>query len=163
MPVTAQEIQGITDQIWTSVLGLEIAPHDPGDAPEGATVTGLVQITGSWTGAVAIGLTYRLASRATAIMLGLPVNDTTAEDVWDAVGELANMTGGNVTSLVGEPARLSLPTVTAGIDYCIAIPGAVVRQQVRFRCGEGRIAVTVLQGNGSRPGATPRLHGGTFR
>src|SRR3546814_11558410 len=49
----------------------------------------------------------------------LAMSEITPEDVTDAIGELVNMIGGNVKSLMPEPSILSLPMVAAGH---IAVP-----------------------------------------
>ena len=56
------------------------------------------------------------ATAVTDAMLGLDPGDgpRPAEDVADAVGELVNMIGGNVKSLMPGPSTLSLPLVRAG-------------------------------------------------
>ena len=51
------------------------------------------------------------ARNAAAALLGVELDDVTTEDVTDALGELANIIGGNVKSLLPEPCALSLPHV----------------------------------------------------
>lgn len=147
--ITAQDLRRINEDIWSAMLGLPLVHGDTRPVADGARrVTGLVQITGAWTGAVGLQLSDELARRATAIMFDVDVADASIEDTRDAVGELANVTAGNVKSLVGSPAQLSLPSVTVGVDYEIAIPGAHVREKVGFRCDAGRMIVTVLEQDG---------------
>jgi chemotaxis protein CheX len=57
-----------------------------------------------------------MASEVTRRMLALEESDGAVSDadVADAVGELVNMIGGNVKSLMPGPSALSLPVVAAG-------------------------------------------------
>ena len=148
MMVATSDIDRITRDIWGAVLGLELQERLVGPEPlDGPMMTGLVHITGDWSGAVAVELTARLASQATAIMFGLQPDAVAADDVRDVVGELANMTGGNVKSLLGGSCSLSLPSVTEGERYAVRVPGARVADRVGFACAGEPLVVTVLERN----------------
>jgi chemotaxis protein CheX len=132
--------QVVDDVLETFVGGLADEPQ-----PAGAVlpVTAFVQITGGWTGAVLFSCSTELASTVTAAMLALPVEELTQEDVSDAVGEIANMVGGTVKSLMLEPADLSLPTVIFGASGA-TVPGTELLHQVDRSCGGQPLRVTVL-------------------
>jgi chemotaxis protein CheX len=101
---------------------------------------------------VLVSCTTELAGTVTAAMLALPVEEIAQEDISDAVGEVANMIGGTVKSLMIEPAELSLPTVIFG-SITASVPGTELLQQVdRSCCGEP-LRVTVL--------AADPVHAGT--
>ena len=122
------------------VGGLSYEPQ-PADAV--LPVTAFVQITGAWTGAVLVSCSTELAGTVTAAMLAMTVEEITQEDISDAIGEVANMVGGTVKSLMPEPAELSLPTVIFGASGA-SVPGTELLQQVdRSCCGEP-LRVTVL-------------------
>ena len=126
------------------MLGLTLQPE--GVRPAGVPMlTGMVQVTGDWRGAVTIELTRPLALQATDIMFGLEGEDPDPDDVRDAVGEIANMTGGNVKALLGGGCQLSLPSVTEGVDYRVNVPGASVRDRIGFACGDEHLTVSVLE------------------
>ena len=65
-----------------------------------------------------------VARRAAAVMFELDASAASLEDMQDAVGELTNMTGGNVKALLEGQCALSLPAVVEGRDYSIPCPGA---------------------------------------
>ncbi|NIQ01639.1 MAG: chemotaxis protein CheX, partial [Nitrospinaceae bacterium] len=50
-----------------------------------------------------------LARQAAAIMFQLQEDTAGPEEIQDAFGELANITGGNIKALLPEPSYLSLP------------------------------------------------------
>jgi chemotaxis protein CheX len=65
-------------------------------------------------------------------------------DVRDAVGEIANMIGGNMKAAMGRDVRLSLPTVIDGCDYEMRVCGSAVEHTVAFNYSGGDFWVTVL-------------------
>ena len=90
------------------------------------------------------------ARRAAGTMFGLEPSAASAADTQDAIGELANMTGGNVKALLPEPCRLSLPTVVESADYTTRFPGGEVVSTVVFDCDGDALVVRLLRK--SQPG-----------
>ncbi len=103
-------------------------------AATGRTVSGCVQFSGAWEGAVTIECSAEFARQAAATMFGIAPDQTSVADTKDAMGELVNMTGGNVKALLPEPCRLSLPTVTEGGDYSTHVHGGELMTTVIFDC-----------------------------
>jgi chemotaxis protein CheX len=66
------------------------------------------------------------------------------DDVRDVPGELANMIGGNMKSILGQGIQLSMPSVVDGGDYSVRVCGVAVRRQLAFESTEGFFWVTVL-------------------
>jgi chemotaxis protein CheX len=109
---TLDDVQAVVEEVWTTFLGAE-EPLLPAMGLELATGwSAAVTITGEWEGMVSVEVPTGMAEEVTRRMLG--VADTEDEDVADAVGELVNMIGGNVKSLMPGPSVLSLPVVAAG-------------------------------------------------
>jgi chemotaxis protein CheX len=118
------DLAGLADAIWCSILG---SPAEPGAAAlptDGRAVTSCVHISGDWNGTVSVGLPWSLAVEVAATMFGLPSADLSDADVLDAVGELANIAGGNVKGMIEGPADLSLPVVAEGVGFVLAVPGS---------------------------------------
>jgi len=113
--------------------------------PAGAVATSCVQVTGPWSGAITLDCSAELARRSAAAMFQTAPDDLTTAEINDAVGELANMTGGNVKNLVPGLSQLSLPAVAQGVDFHLAVPGAVVVNQVDFLCDGEPLRITVLE------------------
>lgn len=65
-------------------------------------------------GAVVVRISCALARTITETMFGMDPGEAASADIDDAVGEVANMIGGNVKSLVPGPSLLSLPAVVIG-------------------------------------------------
>ena len=137
----------MVETIWSSVLALPVTEADPSKATahDGPTVAGIVQIAGAWDGAVALHLSERLARRATTAMMGIADADITRADLQDTLGELANMTGGNVKALLPEPCTLGLPVIVEGGAYRLRLPGSTQLLQCALQSDGDPFTVTVLQ------------------
>jgi chemotaxis protein CheX len=109
---TLTDVQMVVEEVWNSFLGGEdpLVVGAPGEVPTGWSAA--VTVTGAWEGMVSVELPAGTAEEVCRRMLG--VEETHDEDVADAVGELVNMIGGNVKSLMPGPSVLSLPVVAAG-------------------------------------------------
>lgn len=106
------DVLAVAAEVWTSFVSAEepLIPMDPepGEVAYSATVT----ISGVWNGAVTLEFGAGTAESVSARMLGL--DDASETDVADAAGELVNMIGGNIKSLMPGPNSLSLPVVSTG-------------------------------------------------
>jgi CheY-specific phosphatase CheX len=150
-----QEITTLSESIWLSVLGLSLNPSgsDADTLPGGPTLDGIVTISGDWQGAVILQVPQRLAQRVAAIMFQLGDGLPTLEDMQDALGEITNMTGGNLKALMPGSCYLSLPAVVNGNDYRIRIPTAHVLSRVLFECDGQPAVVSLVAAGGAAPPA----------
>lgn len=136
----------LTERIWKTVLGLDLHPETTGSRPlSGPCLTGCVQLTGDWEGAVTLSCPMALGRHIAAIVFGLPADLTTASDVRDALGELANMTGGNLKAVLSDQCRLSLPVVAEGSDPAPLVPGTRSLCEAAFECRGHVVRVAVWQ------------------
>ena len=146
MQYIESEITEYTESIWRSTLALDVAPTEKTFAPQGKenTLAGCVQITGTWEGTVAIVCPVNLVKKVSPIMFGIDENEAGEEEIQDAIGELANMTGGNIKSLLPEPSYLSLPAV-AITDHGFRVPGSELVTQINFACDDHLFMVSLLK------------------
>ena len=113
------DVHAIVDQVWSSFLG-DAEPLLPSFDADGAfpaddTWSAAVSIHGGWTGTVTIELSHGLAFALTRLMMAMEESEPLEDgEVADAVGELVNMIGGNIKSLMPGPSALTLPVVAAG-------------------------------------------------
>ncbi|HWJ66569.1 MAG TPA: chemotaxis protein CheX [Nocardioides sp.] len=115
-----EDLRSVTEDVWMALVG-EADPLLPRAVPAGAPFdaagawSAATTITGGWRGVVTVELDEQVARHLTAEMLAIgSADDVTDGDLADAVGELVNMVGGNVKSLMPGPSVLSLPAVAAG-------------------------------------------------
>ncbi len=106
------DVEMVVTEVWTSFLGDEepllLGPPAALEVGWSSAVT----VSGEWHGMISVELPTGTAEEITRRML--MVDSTPDEDVADAVGELVNMIGGGVKSLMPGPSALSLPVVAAG-------------------------------------------------
>ena len=148
-----KEIYQFTKDVWSSILGLDITPIDhfkPSEIEK--TLAGFIQIMGAWEGTGNIHCPASMARKAAAIMFDVEEGKATMDEIQDALGELTNMIGGNIKSLIPEHenCHLSLPAV-AITDHQLRIPGSVLVAKVNFSCGDKYFAVTLKKRGNRRP------------
>jgi chemotaxis protein CheX len=109
------DIRVVTDDVWTSFLStygpLEWSPVSLEEASStGELVQASVAIHGDWSGTVTLEMAPATAETAARTMLHLDAVED--GDVTDALGELVNMIGGNIKSLLPSGSTLGLPIVS---------------------------------------------------
>ena len=139
----------IVESIWRSVVGLDLERTTGTAMPDGEHrfLTGCVQITGGWEGAVMLDCSAALARRTAGIMLDVDMDAASIEEIHDALGELANMAAGNLKTMLPGPCQLSLPAVIEGIDYKMMVPGSQLLVRVSYTCRGEPLTVTLLKGD----------------
>lgn len=145
MNIDSDGVQQIVEEIWQSMLGLDIEPADVPEDDGGREVCAAVQITGGWQGAFIIECPEASATAFAVAMLGYEDGEEPSEpEIHDVVGELANMAGGNLKAIVGEESRLSLPTVASGSGLDLNVLGATELVRSGYRAGGSTFAVVVV-------------------
>lgn len=145
MQFLEEEIIQVANTVWESVLGVSLVRRPDLPASPARLVAGTVQVSGAWEGAVTIETSAEFARQAAATMFGVDPAAASVADTQDAIGELANMTGGNVKSLLPEPCRLSLPSVVEGQDVTTRFPGGELLTSVAFDCQGAPLVVRLIR------------------
>lgn len=129
-------------EIFSSMVMMDISVGEAEVNESGKlhnTITGLIGLAGTHKGVLAIHIPHPVALAITSSFLGIEVNEIN-EDVEDAVGELANMLGGNVKTVLTENGRdieLSLPSTISGASYNFQPSKDVQKVVVRFSTAHG--------------------------
>ncbi len=71
-------------------------------------------------------------------------DNSTFEDIQDALGELANMMGGNIKSLLPVPSTLSFPVV-AITNHDLRFPKTETVAMLTFECENDPFMVTIVK------------------
>lgn len=145
MSVGQAQIHKVTQEVWSTVLGMRIQPTEFGSPQAERFVIGKVNISGAWQGAVTLGCSAELARRVAGAMFALGPAAASVGEVRDAVGELTNMVGGNIKTLLKGDCRLSLPAVVGEVDYAARADAPAVLHEVWFACEGGFVLVSVLR------------------
>ena len=144
--LSAEQITEIAQEVWESFLSMSLLPHPLGaDAPllDGQSVTGCVHVFGQWTGSVFLSCDLTVAAAAAEAMFAADPGSLSSDEISDAVGELTNMVGGNIKSLLPVPSSLSVPTVAVG-DHCsVRVPGAVLLDRVVLVSAPGPVHISI--------------------
>jgi chemotaxis protein CheX len=111
--VPSDAIRSIAAQVWESLFDAEavqVAPLADDDLGPGL-MTFSVDVYGGWEGTVSLTCAAVVGEEMTRRMLALPDSDDVDPlDLEDALGEVVNVIGGNVKSLV-DGCTLGLPRV----------------------------------------------------
>ena len=124
MEIDTGTLHELASDIWSSMLGIPLETGSPGIGSLGTerALTGCVQITGGWAGAVTVRCSTASAGRFAAVMFGCDPETLADEEVRDALGELTNMLAGSVKGLVPDECQLGIPAVADGLDYMLFVP-----------------------------------------
>jgi chemotaxis protein CheX len=100
-------LSDITENVWTGFLDIPLARAVA--APENSECAATVRIEGAWNGSLVVCCSRSLAQRVAATMFQCDTEEL-REALWsDALGEIANIIGGNVKAVLPAPSRLGLP------------------------------------------------------
>jgi chemotaxis protein CheX len=140
-----KEIQQYTQLVCTTLLGYEVIPS-PGsyDIYSGDTVSGSVQITGKWHGAILLSIPSTLVNTLTETLFSLKPGEACIEDKKDAVGELINMIGGNIKALLPQPSVLSTPLLALE-GHQLYFPSTKMVTHCKFECTGNPFALSLFE------------------
>jgi chemotaxis protein CheX len=140
MELTELDFAEMVESVFTGMLGFALVRTHSDALPEpgAARFIGTVHISGSWEGSVVVECPDAFGRSVAASMFGSEPADVTDEELCDVVGELANMTGGNVKALLEGDSTLSLPTVVRGSDFRVIVPGTRLARSLAYEC-EGHV------------------------
>ena len=114
----------ITKRVFNTLVLIDVQDDLPLKKPISrfhASITSMVGLAGTYSGIVSIHCPIKLATKFTSNMLGVEVTGISA-DVNDAMGEIANILGGDIKHVLskrGMDINLSIPTVIYGDEYTI--------------------------------------------
>jgi chemotaxis protein CheX len=137
-------LERIVKSVFITMLDLEVTTSEFACQPALSRLTSFVQMTGDWNGAMLLECSPRQACLFAGRILSMDPPYIVDDDVRDALGELANVIGGNMKCGMSAGVRLSMPTVMDGTDYDLRLCGTNVLERICFECCEGHFWVTIL-------------------
>jgi CheY-specific phosphatase CheX len=148
MQFAEHEICGVIENVWNTMLGLNVVQVEvsPGLKGNREALCSSVEVAGeNWKGAISICCPHSLARKAAAHMFDAKEESVVAEHAQDALGELTNMSGGNIKLMLPESVTLLLPQIHP-CDDLNPLPslGRVV-SQVYFECEGEPFTVSIHQ------------------
>ncbi len=145
--ISVSDIRDFTHDIWFTMAGTELSltEEEVRINKSAGYVVASVQIVGDTHHVVRLDLDTSLIMHAASSLLGVSASELSREDISDAAGELANMTGGCVKALLPEPRSLTLPSVVVGTDYEFAIPDGDKIVECSFASPSGNMRLCILE------------------
>lgn len=141
----AVEIAQVVADVFDSMLRCHAAPAPEPRMPETGLITAAVFYAGAWQGAIMIECTREEACAFAARLMRVDRPAVNDDDAHDALGEVVNIIGGNLKSVLPRGVGLSLPSVVKGKDYAYRICGNNRRESLIFDSCEGKFRVTLVQ------------------
>lgn len=138
-------IEQIVENVFDTMMGLEVHRSDAPWPPRAELITASISLMGSWKGAVMVECGLKESFLFASRMVGIDAPTELNDDVRDALGELANMVGGNLKSVLPGGVELSLPSVIWGSHYTVGICHAGTAQRWVFSGPEVTFGVVVVE------------------
>ena len=113
--VAAEEVYAIAGDLFSAMVDGEdgtLTPWPDGSPVDGHDVAAWVDVHGPWPGRASLETSSAAASDLARALLRIPASAPVShDDLVDALGELANVVGGNVKALLPDHGTLGLPQV----------------------------------------------------
>lgn len=147
-------IAEIIRDVFRTMLDLEVHPTEmTGSAawpPAYEVLTAAIYFAGGWKGALLIECSAAQAVVFTERLMGVDAPPGVNDDVYDALGELANMIGGNLKAILpvgegGAKPDLSMPSVVKGVDYSVRVCGGNLSSHLALTSDIGEFWVTLVE------------------
>jgi chemotaxis protein CheX len=141
--VSAEIVNNIVESIFETMMDIRVSQGDIPWRPASDRVTASITLEGDSQGAVSLECNRNQACQFAGRFLSMDPPAAMDDDVRDMLGELVNMIGGNIKSVMASNARLSMPCVIDGSNHEMRICGSGVQDQVAFHFTGGHFWVTV--------------------
>ena len=130
MKIDQEQIVKITHDMFTSMLNIpEARTGSSVSALPSEVIQGSVSIDGDWHAELRVVASKQLAESIACAMFAMEVDELTTCEIHDAIGEVANVIGGNLKGIVNQDCSLGIPDISTSTSE---IPeGALCNQ---FEC-----------------------------
>lgn len=108
MTINESDLESLTRDIWTTMVGLDLVDAVMAGSPDPG-ISSQVEIQGDTEVALRIDCSMELARKVAARLFEMPEQELETELVLDAMSEMANILGGNIKGLWPGAIKLSLP------------------------------------------------------
>ncbi len=144
-----QEIISGTQDVFSTMLMLEVAAEDVSDQKANvitSNLTSMIGLGGGVRGMLAVHCPAEVAQFITGSFLGMDVEELD-EDVKDAIGEIVNMIAGNLKvsyADAGINVELAIPTSVVGNGFRVSGASGSIRHNISFQLDSGTFWVELL-------------------
>jgi chemotaxis protein CheX len=117
MHVDEQQILSLSQRLWNDHFGLNIGPlQEPGPESNERTWSSCINISGEWQGALVLECPESIVRHAAAMLFATDGEETTTEDIEDALKELSVLIGKQMRQVLPEATKLSRPSIVSDPD-----------------------------------------------
>lgn len=139
--IQAEHVRQMVDDLFSSMFDTTVELIDtPFDATDPDSYQAAIRINGDWKAELRVIASRPLAESIAQSMFATEVSDLSEDEIFDALGEIANVIGGNVKGIVDQECNLSLPCVGKLQE---AAPHGDISQT--YRCFEDDLRVSLLE------------------
>ncbi len=150
--ILEDDIFTIAQNILSTMLEIEANPVGPTPIVKRLDqVTGCIQISGEWQGAVVIQSSVEFARTVASRLFDESLANLLEDDLRDAFAELTNMIGGNIKGQVPCPSFLSIPSVTTGQDFDVHLSNATIIRDLVLDCNGEKLRIMMFEEDRSQP------------
>lgn len=148
MQLTDEDLRDMMTELWTSMLGLSLDDQaDPAAEPDLSWCAAVDILNGEQVaGTVMVRCGDELAERIAEALFGLPRSSASFGEVRDAMGEVANIVGGNVKGVLDAATVLGLPRTSRGADPAVGTPVNRLLLRSEGHAVEASYIATALEG-----------------
>ena len=144
MVLCENRIFEMTAELFEAMFGLNIQKLAEIPSRNGNTLlTSHVNISGNWIGSISVESPFPFAQRITSLLFDMNPDETSADEIHDAMGEISNVLAGNIKELLPDSCQLSIPVVTEGSNYKIIIPGCELKNRIDLECEGDHVAIKI--------------------
>jgi chemotaxis protein CheX len=108
MKISSEELEQLTREVWATMIGLDLADAVMAENPDPG-VTSQIEIHGDEQATLRIDCSMDLARQVAARLFDMSPEEIEMELILDAMGEMANVIGGQVKGQWSGAVKLSLP------------------------------------------------------
>ncbi|MEM0926248.1 MAG: chemotaxis protein CheX [Planctomycetota bacterium] len=117
--ITIDCVTEMVNDLFTSMLGMNIDPTPiQANKIRFDDLLASIQITGDQQTSVFIFTSVDVAKSIASAMFGAALDELETSEVFDALGEVVNVIGGNIKGVLNEECALSLPCVGPSEGIC---------------------------------------------
>ena len=135
----------IVESIFATMMDLEVCAIDVQWRPAEDRLTSSVDLRGDWNGSVSVECNRQQACQFAGKFLSMDPPDAVDDDVRDVLGELANMIGGNIKSVISADTRLSTPSIFEGVHSRLRTCRPGCQDEIALNFSGGTFWVTVVR------------------
>jgi CheY-specific phosphatase CheX len=144
LDIYQEHVPQIAADVFGSMLAMSVWPVEAVSRPIADALTATVRFEGAWSGVLDLECSPLLAMDLALRLLPYLQENPEQEFVLDALGEVANVMGGNLKAVLPRGVEVSMPTVSAGPVNRMKVSDQD-RVSVRFSSGQNEFAISLTE------------------